>query len=100
MLASVLRSDIAIEISLKVTRAFVAMRNALPLIQSQKELEDLQQRVKALEESGIATQTAIEETRNELTQVYEALTQLGEKQQEPIPEIGYAAIQKRRQQKA
>ena len=97
MLASVLRSDIAIEISLKVTRAFVAMRNALPLIQSQKELEDLQQRVKALEESGIATQTAIEETRNELTQVYEALTQLGEKQQEPIPEIGYAAIQKRRE---
>lgn len=33
-----------------------------------------------------------------LIQVYEALTQLGEKQQEPLPEIGYAAIQKRKQQ--
>lgn len=98
MLSSVLKSQVAIKINRKIMRAFVAMRNALPLIQSQKELEDLQQRVKALEESGIATQTAIEETRNELTQVYEALTQLGEKQQEPIPEIGYAAIQKRREQ--
>lgn len=97
MLSSVLKSQVAIKINRKIMRAFVAMRNALPLIQSQKELEDLQQRVKALEESGIATQTAIEETRNELSQVYEALTQLGEKQQEPLPEIGYTAIQKRRE---
>lgn len=97
MLSSVLKSQVAIKINRKIMRAFVAMRNALPLIQNQKELEDLQQRVKALEESGIATQTAIEETRNELSQVYEALTQLGEKQQEPLPEIGYTAIQKRRE---
>ena len=42
----------------------------------------------------------MKETKRELIQVYEALTQLGEKQQEPLPEIGYAAIQKRREEKS
>ena len=95
MLSSVLRSDIAVEISIKVTRAFVAVRRALPIIATQRDIEDLRQRVKALEESGSATQAAIEETRKDLTQVYEALTQLGEQKQEPLPEIGYEAIRKR-----
>ena len=40
----------------------------------------------------------MKETKRELLQVYEALTQLGEKQQEPLPEIGYAAIQKKRKE--
>ena len=78
-------------------RAFVAVRQALPVLATQKDIEDLRQRVKALEESGSATQTVVEETRKELIRVYEALTQLGEKQQEPLPEIGYTAIQKRRE---
>ena len=95
MLSSVLRSDIAVEISIKVTRAFVAVRRALPIIATQRDIEDLRQRVKALEESGSATQAAIEETRKDLTQVYEALTQLGEQKQEPLPEIGYEAIRNR-----
>ena len=76
-------------------RSFVAIRQALPALASQKDVEDLRLRVKALEESSIATQTEVEETKKELTQVYEALTQLGEKQREPLLEIGYAAIQKR-----
>jgi len=97
MLSSVLTSPIAININRRIMRAFVAVRQALPLINSQKALEDLQQRVKALEESGIATQAAIEETRIELAQIYDALTQLEDKKTEPLPEIGYAAIQKRRE---
>lgn len=94
MLSSVLSSETAIGINRKIMRAFVAIRHALPFLATQKDIEDLRQRVLALEES---TRTSIEETHNELSQVYEALTQLGEKQQEPLPEIGYTAIQKRRE---
>ncbi|MBO2523270.1 MAG: DNA-binding protein [Bacteroidetes bacterium] len=85
MLASVLRSSIAVDMSIKITRAFVAIRHALPLIATQRDVEDLKQRVKALEES-----------QQDLKQVYEVLTQIGE-QQTPLPEIGYNAIQKRRE---
>ena len=97
MLSSVLRSDIAVEISIKVTRAFVAVRHALPALATQKDIEELRQRVKALEESETATIKEVKETKRELIQIYEALTQLGEKEQEPLPEIGYSAIQKRRE---
>ena len=85
MLASVLRSSIAVDMSIKITRAFVAIRHALPLIATLRDVEDLKQRVKALEES-----------QQDLKQVYEVLTQIGE-QQTPLPEIGYNAIQKRRE---
>ena len=95
MLSSVLRSPIAININRRIMRAFVAVRQALPMINSQRALEDLQQRVKALEESGTATQKAIEETRIELAQVYDVLTNLENKKNEPILEIGYEAILKR-----
>ena len=95
MLSSVLRSPVAIKVNRGIMRAFVAVRQALPIITTQRDIEDLRQRVKALEESGIATQAAVEETRKELMQIYEALTQLGEQKQEPLPEIGYEAIRKR-----
>ena len=36
------------------------------------------------------------ETKEELIKVYQALTELGESEKEPIPEIGFAAIEKRR----
>lgn len=36
MLASVLRSSIAVDMSIKITRAFVAIRHALPLIATQR----------------------------------------------------------------
>lgn len=84
MLSSVLHSSIAVDMSIKITRAFVAIRHALPLIATQRDVEDLKQRVKALEES-----------QQDLEQVYEALTQIGG-QQALLPEIGYNAIQKRR----
>lgn len=83
MLASVLRSSIAVDMSIKITRAFVAIRHALPLIATQRDVEDLKQRVKILEES-----------QQDLEQVYETLTKIGE-QQTSLPEIGYNAIKKR-----
>ena len=98
MLSSVLRSPVAIKVNRGIMRAFVAVRQALPIIATQRDIEDLRQRVKALEESGNATQAAVEETRKELMQIYEALTQLGEQKLEPLPEIGYEAIRKRMDQ--
>ena len=100
MLSGILKSDIAIEINISIMRAFVAVRQALPALATQKDIEELRQRIKALEESGTATREEVKETKRELLQVYEAITQLGEKQQEPLPEIGYAAIQKRREEKS
>lgn len=98
MLSSVLRSPVAIKVNRGIMRAFVAVRQALPIIATQRDIEDLRQRVKTLEESGTATQAAVEETRKELMQIYEALTQLGEQKMEPLPEIGYEAIRKRMDQ--
>lgn len=95
MLSSVLTSETAIDINRKIMRAFVAIRQALPVLATQKDIEDLRRRLNALEETGTATNEELKETRQELAQVYEALTKLGEKAQEPLPEIGYAAIQKR-----
>ena len=37
-------------------RAFVAVRQALPILATKQDIEDLRQRVKALEEAGIAIQ--------------------------------------------
>lgn len=97
MLSSVLTSPVAIKINRDIMRAFVAIRHALPNMATKQDIEELRRRIKALEESGMDTKVEIEETREELIKVYEALTQLGEKQQEPLPEIGYAAIKKRRE---
>ena len=96
MLSSVLNSDTAININISIMRAFVAIRQNLPIISNQKELEDLKQRIIALEESDIDTHNAIRETKEELIKVYQALTELGESEKEPIPEVGFAAIEKRR----
>ena len=96
MLSSVLNSDTAININISIMRAFVAIRQNLPIISTQKELEDLKQRIIALEESDIDTHNAIRETKEELIKVYQVLTELGESEKEPIPEIGFAAIEKRR----
>ena len=96
MLSSVLNSDTAININISIMRAFVAIRQNLPIINTQKELEELKQRIIALEESDIDTHNAIRETKEELIKVYQALTELGESEKEPIPEVGFAAIEKRR----
>ena len=98
MLSSVLKSKTAVRVNRDIMRAFVAVRQALPVLATQKDIEELRQRIKALEESGTATREEVKETKRELIQVYEALTRLGEKQQEPLPEIGYTAIQKRREE--
>ena len=53
MLSSVLRSSTAIKVNRGIMRAFVAVRQALPILATKQDIEDLRQRVKALEEAGI-----------------------------------------------
>lgn len=101
MLSSVLNSDVAIEINRSIMRAFVAVRRGLSQVSTTKELEELKQRVKELEESSEETLAAIndlsEDTRKELDDIYMALTELAEKKKLPNRNtIGYIAIQERR----
>lgn len=102
MLSSVLNSDIAIEVNRAIMRAFVAIRQGLPQVSNNKELEELKARMKELEAISEETMAAIndlsEDTRKELDDIYMALSQLAAKQKKaskPQP-IGYKAIQERR----
>ena len=103
MLSSVLNSDIAIEINRAIMRAFVAIRQGLPQVSNNKELEELKARMKELEEISEETMAAIndlsEDTRTELDDIYLALSQLASKPKQAIiqrPAIGYKAIQEKR----
>lgn len=103
MLSSVLNSDIAIEINRAIMRAFVAIRQDLPQVSNNKELEELKARMKELEEVSEETMAAIndlsEDTRKELDDIYLALSQLASKPKQAIiqrPAIGYKAIQEKR----
>ena len=87
MLSSILKSETAIEINISIIRAFVAVRQYLSMASNQiKEIEDLKQRMKALEEGTEDTIAAIndlsEDTRKELDDIYLALSQLAEKQKQ------------------
>lgn len=100
MLSGILNSDIAIYVNIAIMRAFVAIRQELPTISSSRELEDLKQRMKALEEISEENLSALndlsEDSRREFDDIYLALSQLSQKkitQQQPI---GYKAIQERR----
>lgn len=84
-------------------RAFVAIRQGLPQVSNNKELEELKARMKELEEVSEETMAAIsdlsEDIRKELDDIYLALSQLAAKQKKiskPQNPIGYKAIQERR----
>lgn len=81
MLASVLRSERAIEINIQVVRAFIALRQyALGYAELNQKLE-----------------TFMLETNMQFSDIYQALTEMAsktEKDQKPIPPIGYLAYEK------
>ncbi len=87
MLSSVLNSESAIEINISIMRAFVTVRQYLSSLNSTtKEIEELKQRMKMLEEGNEDTIAAVndlsEDTRKELDDIYLALSQLAEKQKQ------------------
>lgn len=102
MLSSVLNNETAIEININIMRAFVTVRQYLTSANGTiKEIEELKQRMKALEQGSEDTIAAIndlsEDTRRELDDIYLALSQLADKQkQTPIDRkpIGFTAYSK------
>lgn len=105
MLSGILNSDIAIYVNIAIMRAFVTIRQGLPTVNSHQELEDLKERIKALEEVSEETLSALndlsEESRKEFDDIYLALSQLAQKKKKETQQstIGYKAIQERRELK-
>jgi len=81
MLASVLRSERAIEINIQIVRAFIALRQfALGYAELNQKLE-----------------TFMIETNMQFSDIYQALTEMAsqtEKDQKPLKPIGYLAYEK------
>ena len=106
MLSSVLNSESAIEINISIMRAFVTVRQYLSSLNSTtKEIEELKQRMKMLEEGNEDTIAAVndlsEDTRKELDDIYLALSQLAEKQKHVNKQterrpIGFAHYKKKK----
>ena len=87
MLSSILNSETAIEVNISIIRAFVSIRQYLSVTNNPiKGIEDLKQRMKALEKGTEDTIAAIndlsEDTRKELDDIYLALSQLADKQKQ------------------
>ena len=95
MLSSVLRSDIAVETSIKITRAFVAMRQALNLLALPTKLSELELRINLLRnevDDILHDQNDINEsTRAQLDAISTALTELQADKpiQKPRRRIGF-----------
>lgn len=97
MLSSVLRSTTAIEINIRIMRAFVAVRQYLYANQQMsQEIENLKHRLKVLEQGSEDTLEAIndlsEDTRRELDDIYLALSQLADKQKDSDKTTGRKPI--------
>lgn len=95
MLASVLRSDIAVEMSIKITRAFVAMRTMLLSSSLPSKMYELEENVKALREEVNAIledQNEINElTRAQLDAISTALSELQSNTPQPHrPILGFS----------
>ena len=95
MLSSVLRSEVAIETSVKITRAFVAMRQTLTAFSVPAKLSELQHSIDNLRNEVneiLADQNDINEsTRAQLDAISEALAELQAKKrdQKPRRKIGF-----------
>lgn len=98
MLASLLRSDIAIQTSIKITRAFVAMRNYIMSTQHlESELAALKAKLELLERNEEENLEAIndlsEDVRKEIDNIYMAIAALSVKPADepdkPSKKIGF-----------
>jgi hypothetical protein len=98
MLASLLRSDTAIQTSIKITRAFVAMRNYIMSTQHlESELAALKAKLELLErndeENLEAINDLLEDVRHEIDNIYMAIAALSVKPADepdkPAKKIGF-----------
>ena len=84
MLAGILRSETAIQTSIKITRAFIAMRNYIMSTRSiEAELSALRARLQLLERADEETLEAVndlsEDVRAEISTIYQAIAALSVK---------------------
>ena len=93
MLSSVLRSDIAVDTSIKITRAFVAMRQAINVIALPSKLSELEKSIEDLRtevDEILADQNDINEsTRAQLDAISTALAELQSKEPRKRRPIGF-----------
>ena len=97
MLASLLRSEIAVQMSVQITRAFVAMRNYIMSTRHiEAELAELRAKLELLERNDEDNLEAIndlsEDMRQEIDTIYQAIAALSVKEQSdnsPRPKIGF-----------
>jgi hypothetical protein len=88
MLASLLRSDIAVQTSIQITRAFVAMRNYIMSTKHiESELATLKAKIELLERNDEENLEAIndlsEDVRKEIDSIYQAIAALSVRPPEP-----------------
>ena len=103
MLSGLLRSEIAVQANINIMRAFFQMQEALLIVSNtQLQLEQIRAEIRQLRtdmNDSMADQNEINElTRAQLDAISEALAELqnqGNNHVQALPEIGYAAIQKR-----
>ena len=91
MLAGLLRSSMAIEMSIQITRSFVAMRNYIMSARHvEAELAELRAKLELLERNDEDNLGAIndlsEDMRNEIATIYDAIAALSVKAQQPGPQ--------------
>ncbi len=105
MLSGLLRSEIAVQANINIMRAFFQMQEALLIVSNtQLQLEQIRAEIKQLRtdmNDTLADQNDINEmTRSQLEAISDALIELQNQGKNPLalPEIGYAAIQKRREE--
>lgn len=107
MLSGLLRSEVAIQANISIMRAFFQMQEALLIVSNtQLQLEQIRSEIKQLRtdmNDSLADQNEINElTRVQLDAISDALTELQNQGKNPLalPEIGFAAIQKRREKES
>lgn len=105
MLSGLLRSEVAVQANINIMRAFFQMQEALLIVSNtQLQLEQIRSEIKLLRtdmNDSLADQNEINElTRVQLDAISDALAELQNQGNNPLalPEIGYTAIQKRREE--
>ena len=105
MLSGLLRSEVAVQANINIMRAFFQMQEALLIVSNtQLQLEQIRAEIKQLRtdmNDTLADQNEINElTRAQLDAISDALMELQNQGKNPLalPEIGYTAIQKRREE--
>ena len=105
MLSSVLRSDAAIEVNIRIMRAFVSIRNQIYAVKHlNSELETIKAKLELLERNDEDNLEAIndlsEDMRKEIDTIYQAIAALSIKDSVPIdqerPKIGFKTSNKGR----